>query len=116
MKTLSPDHKAAMLAGRQARADAIRAKCESQTITIDENWSIARIDERNWSILNKRAEKDGFENENYFGTLLAALNALPSKMLTDEAKTSLASVIESQKAIRARIAQAVHDIEKFQQL
>ena len=115
MKTLSPEHKAKLLAGRADREAAIRAKCESQTVVIDENWSIVRVDERNWQIHNKRAEKDGFENENFFGTLLAALKGLPSKMLTDEAKTSLASVMEIQKAIHLRIAQSLHAIEKHQE-
>ena len=114
MKTISPEQKAAMLAGRTAREDAIRAKCESQTIVIDDNWSIVRLDERNWQILNKRAEKDGFDNENYFGSLFEALRALPSKMLDDEAKTSLALVYDVEKAIKTRIVQAVHAIEKHQ--
>lgn len=105
-----------MKAGKEARTAAILAKCASQTIVIDENWSIVRLDERNWSIRNKMAEKDGFDNENYFGSLFAALKALPAKMLSDEASDALAKVIEGQKAIRARIVQAVHAIEKMEKI
>lgn len=115
MKTLTADHKAAMLAGRDARKDAIRSKCESQTIVIDEIWSIRRVDERNWQIINKNAEKNGFDNENFHGSLFAALRALPAKMLSSEACGTLQLIIDNQKAIRSRIVQAVLAIEKYQQ-
>jgi hypothetical protein len=113
-KAMSPEHKAAMMAARDSRVKAIASKCASQTITIDENWSIVRLDERSWQIRNKRAEKDGFDNENYFGSLFSALNGLPADILNDEGKTSLAFIVDCQKGIRARIAQAVHAIEKME--
>jgi len=65
----------------------LKAKAEkfrSQTIKVDENWSIVRADELNWQIRHKdqRAPYDKW----FFGTLRGALLALPDKMLGEEAK------------------------------
>jgi hypothetical protein len=72
----------------------LRAKAEkfkSQTIKVDETWSIVRLDELNWQIRHKdqRAPYDKW----FFGTLRAALLALPDKMLGEEdAKNAIADV------------------------
>jgi hypothetical protein len=71
----------------------LKAKVEkfrSQTIKVDENWSIVRADELNWQIRHKhqRAPYDKW----FFGTLRGALLALPDKMLGEEAKNAIADV------------------------
>jgi hypothetical protein len=71
----------------------LKAKAErfmSQTIKVDENWSIVRADELNWQIRHKdqRAPYDKW----FFGTLRGALLALPDKMLGEEAKGTLDDV------------------------
>jgi len=71
----------------------LKAKAEkfrSQTIKVDENWSIVRADELNWQIRHKdqRAPYDKW----FFGTLRGALLALPEKMLGREAKGTIDDV------------------------
>jgi hypothetical protein len=71
----------------------LKAKAErfkSQTIKVDENWSIVRADELNWQIRHKdqRAPYDKW----FFGTLRGALLALPDKMIGEEAKCTIADV------------------------
>jgi len=71
----------------------LKAKAEkfrSQTIKVDENWSIVRLDELNWQIRHKdqRAPYDKW----FFGTLRGALLALPEKMLGREAKGTIDDV------------------------
>src|SRR5262249_61715768 len=71
----------------------LKAKAEkfrSQTIKVDENWSIVRLDELNWQIRhkNQRAPYDKW----FFGTLRVALLALPDKMLGDESKGTIDAV------------------------
>jgi hypothetical protein len=71
----------------------LKAKAEkfrSQTIKVDENWSIVRLDELNWQIRHKdqRAPYDKW----FFGTLRGALLALPDKMLGEEAKGTIDDV------------------------
>jgi len=71
----------------------LKAKAEkfrSQTINVDENWSIVRLDELNWQIRHKdqRAPYDKW----FFGTLRGALLALPDKMLGEEAKGTIYDV------------------------
>jgi hypothetical protein len=72
---------------------ALKAKAEkfkSQTIKVDENWSIVRLDQLNWQIRHKdqRAPYD----KRFFGTLRGALLALPDKMLEEEAKGTIGDV------------------------
>jgi len=71
----------------------LKAKAEkfrSQTIKVDETWSIVRADELNWQIRHKdqRAPYDKW----FFGTLRGALLALPDKMLEEEAKGTIDDV------------------------
>jgi hypothetical protein len=71
----------------------LRAKAErfkSQTIKVDENWSIVRVDELNWQIRHKdqRAPYDKW----FFGTLRDAILSLPDKMLAEEAKGTIEDV------------------------
>jgi hypothetical protein len=71
----------------------LKAKAEkfrSQTIKVDQNWSIVRLDEVNWQIRHKdqRAPYDNW----FFGTLRGALLALPDKMLGEEEKGTIDDV------------------------
>jgi len=71
----------------------LKAKAEqfrSQTITVDENWSIVRLDELNWQIRHK--DQRAPYNKWSFGTLRGALLALPDKMLGEEAKGTIDDV------------------------
>ena len=75
----------------KATLKAKAEKFKSQTIKVDENWSIVRADERNWQIRHKdqRAPYDKW----FFGTLRGALLALPDKMRgEEEAKNAIADV------------------------
>jgi hypothetical protein len=110
-RTMSAEHLAALKAGRNANS----AKYAKQVITIegqDTNgkpitWTVKRDDEMNWTVL-KDGKFDGF-----FSSILSAFNALPGKMLNEEAKTSLALIQEAQTAIMRRIAVAFLDLRKL---
>lgn len=62
------------------------AKFAAQTVNIDKDWKIVRTDEMNWEIRHKG------RFQGYYGSLRAALRALPVKMLDDEARASLAAI------------------------
>ena len=89
-----PANASATRATRSEKIKAtLKAKAEefkSQTIKVDENWSIVRLDELNWQIRHKdqRAPYDKW----FFGTLRGALLALPDKMLGEEAKGTIDDV------------------------
>lgn len=74
----------------KATLKAKAEKFKSQTIKVDENWSIVRLDELNWQIRHKdqRAPYDKW----FFGTFCGALLALPDKMIGEEAKNTIADV------------------------
>jgi hypothetical protein len=74
----------------KATLKAKAEKFKSQTIKVDENWSIVRRDELNWRIRRKdqRAPHDKW----FFGTLRGALFALPNKMLGEEAKGTIGDI------------------------
>jgi hypothetical protein len=88
-KNKSDKIKAAILARKQ--------KFAAQTIQIDKDWSIIRLDEMNYQIKNRK-RKEPF-NRWYYGTLYAAFMALPGKMLAEEAKNSLQEVYRSYRGI-----------------
>ena len=73
-----------------------------QKVTIDENWTIQRVDPLNWEI----RYKDKFSG--FYGTIASALDALPAKMLSEEAKGTLKDLQTQQKAISERIEEAFH--------
>lgn len=81
---------------------------EKQTVTVDENWSIHRFDQKNWQIVSKKPKSP----ENFYGSLFAALQALPAKMLSEQAKGSLNDLLELNRAIQQRIGMAISGIEK----
>lgn len=68
---------------------ANRERFDAQTIKIDEQWRIVRVDEYNWQV--QRNEKP-WPHVNYYGTLFSAMKALPATMLHLEAKNSVAEV------------------------
>ena len=71
----------------------LKAKAEkfrSQTIKVDENWSIVRRDELNWQIRHK-TQREPFDRW-FFGTLRDAILSLPDKMLGEEAKGTIDDV------------------------
>lgn len=80
---------------------ATKERMRSQTITVDENWRILRSDPLNWEIQYKGNFKG------YFGTVSAALAAIPAKMLNEEARGSLSDVLRSTEAIYAVIDKAI---------
>lgn len=100
---MNAEHKAKLAAGR-ARANAAFAE---QVIVIDSDWTIRRSDELNWEIQYK-GRFNGF-----YSSIIGAFKALPAKMLNDEVKTSLACVIESQKAINEKIESALWDAKRI---
>jgi hypothetical protein len=90
------------------RADKISAtkkakasRLAAQIIEVDLNWRIVRTDPRNWEI-RYRGTFHG-----YYGTLLAAFQALPGSMLDVEAKGTLDDVWRCQGAILDRITTAL---------
>lgn len=96
-KKWSDERKAAKIA-----ADAAdKARWESQTIRIDENWKIIRADELNWQIVYKGKERG------YYGKLSHAFLALVDKMLGEEAKGSLATCTDIIRAIQVKIEEAL---------
>jgi hypothetical protein len=86
-----------------SKSDKIKAtlkakaeKFKSQTIKVDENWSVVRVDELNWQIRHKeqRAPFDRW----FFGTLREAILCLPDKMLGEEAKGTVDDVRRCHRA------------------
>jgi hypothetical protein len=73
----------------------------SQTVTINEDWKILRADPLNWEIRYK-GKPNG-----YFGTVSAALRALPAKMLNETARGTLSDVLRSVEGIQAVIDKAI---------
>jgi hypothetical protein len=76
-----------------ATREANAKRWAEQTITVDENWRIVRADDYNWEIQFHR------KFYGYYGNLLHAFQALPAKMLGEAAKSSLATLIDTQKGI-----------------
>ena len=74
----------------KATLKAKAEKFKSQTIKVDENWSIVQLDELNWQIRHK--DQRAPYNKWFFGTLRGALLALPDKMLGEEAKDTIDDV------------------------
>jgi hypothetical protein len=89
----------------KATLKAKAEKFKSQTITVDENWSIVRLDELNWQIRHKdqRVPYDKW----FFGTLRGALLALPDKMIGDEAKNAIADVSRSYRGFCEAVLNAM---------
>ena len=77
----------------------------SQTVVIDKDWRIERIDDMNWQVLHK----DKFNG--YYGRLTHALKALPDKMLATEARGSLTQIVATLQSIEARIDQCVSKLK-----
>jgi len=74
----------------KATLKAKAEKFKSQTIKVDENWSIVRRDELNWQIRHK-TQREPFDRW-FFGTLRDAILSLPDKMLGEEAKGTIDDV------------------------
>jgi len=89
----------------KATLKAKAEKFKSQTINVDENWSIVRRDELNWQIRHKdqRAPYDKW----FFGTLRSALLALPDKMLGEEAKGTIDDVRRRHEGICEAVLNAL---------
>lgn len=75
-------------------------KYGSQTISIDSNWQILRVDAKNWEI------QFNSKFQGFYGSLPSALQALPSKMLSEQASGTLADVLRTHNAILDRIHMA----------
>jgi len=80
-----------------SKSDKIKAtlkakaeKFKSQTIKVDEDWSLVRVDELNWQIRH-RDQRAPFDRW-FFGTLRDAILSLPDKMLGEEAKGTIDDV------------------------
>lgn len=82
----------------QETSKANQERWKSQTIVIDEDLSITRLDEQNWHI-QFRDSKD----ENYYRYPTDVMAALPAKMLAREAKGSVKEVLETLRGIQAKL-------------
>lgn len=100
---MNAEHKAKLKEGR-AKA---RTSFAGQVVKVDEHWTVRRADELNWMVEYK-GKFHGF-----YGTILSAFKALPAKMVSEEAKTSLANVMECQKAINERIERSLWDAKSI---
>lgn len=90
------------LAARKVQSEQFAA----QTIPIDSDWRIVRVDRLNWEI----QFKGNFYG--YYSRLINAFKALPAKMLDAEAKNSLGRIVVNQEAINERVAEALK-LNKF---
>lgn len=89
----------------QASRKANRNKFDSQTVVINKDWKIIRLDELNWQIVHTFNPEPW--NRWYYGSLRAALAGLPDKMLSREDKTSIAEVTGSHRHIIKTIEDSV---------
>ena len=88
---------------------------KNQIVKINENWQVVRVNPLNWQIqeLVEAEKRDGTKTMewttggNFFGSLIGAINALPSKMLDREANASLQAVKASHDEIKAIIKSAL---------
>lgn len=85
----------------RATREAKREAMASQTVTIDKHWRILRADPMNWEIQYKG------KFQGYYGTIVAALKALPAKMLDEEAKGTLNDLLRYAEGIRTTIERAI---------
>lgn len=90
------------MAARKAKSDTYK----SQVILIEGGWKISRLDERNWQIKHK-----SIQAENFYASIVDAFNALPVKMLSNEANNSLEEVLGTVKDIRRRIIEALKPVQ-----
>jgi hypothetical protein len=81
-------------------SDTKRARRAAQVIIIDDDWEVRRADRLNWQIRYK-GKQYGF-----YGTLPSAFQALPSKMLSEEASGTLADIKRSLRGIVERVESA----------
>lgn len=83
----------------------------SQTITVDEDWRIIRLDQLNWQIqqfTKTEAHPDGeWQERGFYGKLPEALQALSGKMLGERAQSSLQDTLELLKDIKRSILMAL---------
>jgi hypothetical protein len=82
----------------------------NQTITINKEWQIVRLDPKNWQIQNYAMLKEGknaggyeWKEMGYYATLRQALFALPDKMLDAVANGTLTDVKNALAGIRSAI-------------
>jgi len=90
----------------QATQEAKRADYARQTLRIDGEWVIKRMDQYNWEIRHKG------KFYGYYGSLLRAFEALDGKILDIEAVGTLAEIKQQHKDIVARVRDALREIEK----
>jgi len=86
-------------AARKAHA-AARAE---QTIQVDDHWRVVHTDNHNWEVQYRATAKASWGFCGYYGSLMAALQSLPAKMLDPVAQGSLEQIVELKRGIVARI-------------
>ena len=98
-------HKAKIIASKLAK----KAEREAQRIVVDDHWRIVRADEFNWVIEQQVTTEAGtkWKNMGYYAEMAHALRALPHKILSAEAKNSLAEVWGSLRGISERVERAI---------
>ena len=79
---------------------AKRERFARQVIDLDERWQIRRADKLNWE-LRFKGKRQGF-----YGTLLGAFQALPAKMLQEEASGTLVEVTRTLRGIVEKVESA----------
>lgn len=78
-----------------------RKEWDSQTIQVDDDWRIIRADEMNWEVQYKGQFKG------YFGRLVNALQDIPHKMLSKQAKGSIDELIGIMRRIETEVTTAM---------
>jgi hypothetical protein len=94
---MKEETKAKML---KSKADK-KARLESQTVTVDDNWRIRRSDPFNWEVQYKK------KFQGYYPSVSAAIRALPAKMLNEDARGTLTDVLRSAEGIVALVERAI---------
>ena len=100
-------HNAPLSAKIRAAKHAQQERFAGQVIKIDNTWTVRRFDEKNWTV-----EKNG-EFDGYYGSLVAAFSALPAKMLSEEAQSSLQLIYDNLKGIKLKITDALKKAERL---
>jgi hypothetical protein len=89
------------LATKKARKQEFAA----QTIRIDNEWKIVRIDALNWQI--RKNGKCPNNRENFYGTIIGAFYALPVKMLSEQAQEDVVRVRQAFESLCLTIEGAI---------
>lgn len=81
----------------------------NEQVKIAPGWTIERVDELNWAIQPSRQRKGGNRTW-YYGSLIAAIRAIPIKMISTGDVTTLKTIENLMRDIEEMISKALYKL------